>query len=70
MLERLGVANSKQILQHFTRCCPKLYPCKLLQRFPTKKVAISAIATILGLLQHFSGIATGSKINSLIIGIK
>ena len=29
-----------------------------------KSVAISDIATILGLLQHFSGIETGSKFSS------
>jgi hypothetical protein len=32
-----------------------------------KSVAISAIATILGLLQHFSGVETGSKFSSATI---
>jgi len=56
MLQRLGVANPKCILQRFPeKRCPKLYPRKRLQRLPTEKksVAISAIATISGVLQHF-----------------
>jgi hypothetical protein len=66
MLKRLGVANPKHILQRFLeKRCPKLYPRKPLQRLPTKKnIAISAIATILGLLQHFSCVETGSKFSS------
>jgi hypothetical protein len=66
MLQRLGVANPKHILQRFLeKRCPKLYPRKRLQRLPTKKsVAISTIATILGLLQHFSCVETGSKFSS------
>jgi hypothetical protein len=66
MLQRLGVANPKHILQRFLeKRCPKLYPRKRLQRLPTKKsVAISAIATILGLLQHFLCVETGSKFSS------
>jgi len=66
MLQRLGVANPKRILQRFLeKRCPKLYPRKHLQRLPTKKsVAISVIATISGLLQHFLGVETGSKFSS------
>jgi hypothetical protein len=41
MLQRLGVANSKRILQRFPeKRCPKLYPRKRLQRLPTKKVLL------------------------------
>jgi hypothetical protein len=52
MLQRLGAANPKRISQRFPeKRCPKLYPRKRLQCLPTKKsVAISAIATISGLL--------------------
>ena len=51
--------NAKQ-----KKCCPKLYPRKRLQCLPTKKsVAISDIAAISGLLQHFLGVQTGSKFN-------
>jgi hypothetical protein len=66
MLQRLGVANSKRILQRFPeKRRPKLYPCKRLQHLPTKKsVAISAIATISGLLQHFSIVEIGSNFSS------
>jgi hypothetical protein len=47
------------------KCCPKLYPRKRLQRLATKKsVAIYTIATILDILQHFSGVETASKISS------
>jgi hypothetical protein len=66
MLQCLGVAKPKHILQRFPKKrCPKLYPRKRLQRLPTKKsVVISAIATILGLLQHFLGVETWSKFSS------
>jgi hypothetical protein len=68
MLQRLGVANPKRILQRYAeKRCPKLYPRKRLQRLPTKKsVAIFAIATISGLLQHFLSVETGSKFSSVL----
>jgi hypothetical protein len=41
MLQRLGVANPKHILQRFLeKRCPKLYPRKRLQRLPTKKMLL------------------------------
>jgi hypothetical protein len=64
MLQHLGVANPKRILQHFAEKA-------LLQAISTqvpatppneKSVAISTIAMILDLLQHIFG--TGSKFSS------
>jgi hypothetical protein len=48
----------KSVVQSFTHASA----CNASQR--KKSVAISAIATILGLLQHFSGVEIGSKFSS------
>jgi hypothetical protein len=52
-------AKQKSIVQSFTHASA----CNASQR--KKSVAISDIATILGLLQHFSGVETGSKFSSV-----
>jgi hypothetical protein len=51
-------AKQKSIVQSFTHASA----CNASQL--QKSVAISAIATILGLLQHFLGVETGSKFSS------
>jgi hypothetical protein len=51
-------AKHKSVVQSFTHANAR----NASQR--QKSVAIFAIATILGLLQHFSGVETGSKFSS------
>jgi hypothetical protein len=51
-------AKQKSVVQSFTHASS----CNASQR--KKSVAISDIATILGLLQHFLGIEIGSKFSS------